>query len=202
MKFASQHTHNQRHRSFTLLEVLLVVAIIGIAALVIVLQLPDSQQGETSADARRQFQLKFHYAREQALLRNWVIGVEFKDDSYGFYRWHESKWLEFDEKPLTRVHLSENMQLDFIPGDFRLFDNLANKDSLFTTDLSREPSVSETDQPAPKPQVIIFESTEFIPFKLQWLSYAPNVNNSNGHDRLQIDGSDGIQLRLVENELW
>jgi len=191
-----------RQGGFTLIEVLLVVAIIGITALVIVLQLPASQQGETSADARRQFQLKFHYAREQALLRNWVIGVEFKDDSYGFYRWHESKWLEFDEKPLTRVHLSENMQLDFIPGDFRLFDNLANKDSLFTTDLSREPSVSETDQPAPKPQVIIFESTEFIPFKLQWLSYAPNVNNSNGHDRLQIDGSDGIQLRLVENELW
>ncbi|MCO4321578.1 pilus assembly FimT family protein [Aliidiomarina quisquiliarum] len=198
----SKPTLSKQQGGFTLIEVLLVVAIIGIAALVIVLQLPASQQGETTSDARREFQLKFHYAREQALLRNWVIGVEFKDDSYGFYRWHEAKWQEFTEKPLLRVHLKENMELDFIPGEFRLFDNLANKDTLFTSEPARERSDSETDEPLPKPQVIIFESTEFIPFKLQWLSFAPNSGGGNAYRTVQIDGSDGIQLRLVEDQLW
>ncbi len=193
--------NSAKHQSgFTLIEVLLVVAIIGIAALVIVLQLPASQQGETTSDARRQFQLKFHYAREQALLRNWVIGVEFKDDSYGFYRWQEGKWQEFSDKPLLRVYVNENMELDFIPGEFRLFDNLANKDTLFASEPSRDRT--DTDEPAPKPQVIIFESTEFIPFKLQWLSFGANTGGRNAYRTVQIDGSDGIQLRLVEDELW
>lgn len=197
MKFASQHTHNQRHRGFTLLEVLLVVAIIGIAALVIVLQLPDSQRGETASDARRQFQLKFHYAREQALLRNWVIGVEFKDDSYTFYRWHDTKWQAFHEKPLEQVKLNETMQLDFIPGEFRLLDNLENRDGLFSSNHERERTREDGEASVAKPQVIIFESTEFIPFKLQWLSLTTSSDL-----RLQVDASDGIQLRLVENELW
>lgn len=195
---ASQPNSGKQQGGFTLIEVLLVVAIIGIAALVIVLQLPASQQGDSTSDARRQFQLKFHHAREQALLRNWVIGVEFKDDSYGFYRWHEAKWQEFDEKPLLRVYVHENMELDFIPGEFRLLDNLDNRDNLFSSELSHD----RTDQPVPKPQVIIFESTEFIPFKLQWLSFAPSASSSNTYSIMQIDGSDGIQLRLVEDELW
>src|SRR5690554_4602618 len=78
-----------KQQGFTLIELLLVVAIIGVAALSIVLQMPSRAHGESSEDLRHQFALKFHYAREQALLRHWVIGVAFDQQGYQFYRWQE-----------------------------------------------------------------------------------------------------------------
>lgn len=182
-------------KGFTLLEMLLVVAVVGLLAFVVVAYLPERQQMTTTSSARQQFQLKFHYAREQALLRNWVIGVELKPSSYRFYRWHQGQWQEVVEKPLLPVELAEYIELDFIQGRFYLADNLATADGFFNSDTHS----NEEKETAIKPQIIIFSSTEFTPFKLQWLTLSPNAVSG---PLLQIDGSDGMQLQLVENELW
>lgn len=188
---------SNHQQGFTLIELLLVVAIIGVAALSIVLQLPNRSHGESSEDLRQQFELKFHYAREQAVLRHWVIGVEFNEQGYRFYRWQQGTWQAFTEKPLLPVTMPEQVQMTFIPGEFRLLDNMQQEDSFFKPE-PKETQYGQTDnegdEPVPQPQVIIFESTEFIPFRVQW--------DDMHSPMMQLDASDGVQLQRVEGALW
>ncbi|RUO42987.1 type II secretion system protein GspH [Aliidiomarina taiwanensis] len=190
MPLLSENRLQPQQQGFTLIELLLVVAIIGVAALTIVLQLPSRSHGESSEDLRQQFELKFHYAREQALLRHWVIGVEFSEQEYRFYRWQQDRWQAFTEKPLLPVSMPEQVDMTFLPGEFRLLDNRQQDDSF----LQSEQTERDEDEAAPQPQVIIFESTEFIPFRLQWDDLHSPI--------MQLDASDGVQLKRVEGALW
>lgn len=179
---------------FTLIEVLMVVLIVGIMGLLVVINSPDRRESDSAEETARTFYLKFQHAREQALLRNWVLGVEFKDDGYRFMRWQGDRWTVIDEGPLREVTLDSELQLDFIPGDFRLLDNITEG----RTDVFREDDRDRQrgDDAPPRPDVFIFESTEFIPFRMQLISYRRSDIS------WQVDGRDGIQLRLGEGELW
>ncbi|WP_113907192.1 prepilin-type N-terminal cleavage/methylation domain-containing protein [Aliidiomarina celeris] len=178
---------------FTLIELLLVVAIIGFAAFYIVLQLPDDSGSQTPEDAQRTFQQQFHHAREQALLRNWVIGVEFEDTQYRFFRWHGNTWQPLSNAPLGPVKLPEHLSLTFVPGEFRLLDNMEDSSELFQAPRDER---RNSEEPAPEPQVIIFESTEFIPFRLQFSSLEFQ------HQSWSIDARNGIELRAEAGEMY
>lgn len=183
----------QRHRGFTLIELLLVVAIIGFAAFYVVLQLPDGPSSQTPEEAQRTFQQQFHHAREQALLRNWVIGVEFTDTAYQFYRWHNNRWQPMSSQALRPVALPLHLSVTFVPGDFRLLDNMEDSSDIFRAPREER---REAEEPLPEPQVIIFESTEFIPFRLQFESLEFQ------HEPWHIDGRNGIQLVAEPGEMF
>jgi len=185
------HTHSRRSTSgFTLLEVLLVALIIGIAALAIVLTIPDRQLAASPQEAARSFQLKLNHAREQAMLRNWVVGVRFNETEYRFYRWHENDWALIDRKPLGPELLDEGLEIEFQAGDFRLLDNMeASQDTLFSEqEREREDRI--------EPQLIIFESTEFIPFRLIFRT------QHGGQESWIIDGRNGLDIALEEADSW
>ncbi|TRW50312.1 type II secretion system protein GspH [Aliidiomarina halalkaliphila] len=184
----------QRTSGFTLIEVMLLIVILSVASMYIILTIPTRVLSDSAQDASEKFVLQMHHAREQAMLRNHVYGIEFKDDKYTFYRWHNENWVELVQPPLVETRVSEHVDLDFEPGDFRILDNMTEgRDTVFGRDVRR---ASSDDEEPPRPNVLIFESTEFVPFRLRFTAHDPNERS------FVIDGRSGIQIEREEVEGW
>lgn len=181
--------HSQQ--GFTLLEILLVAMLVGVLALVVTLTLPDRQVGDSPRDAAQLFNRQMHHAREQALLQNWVVGVEFNDYEYRFYRWRRGQWEPLEQAMLQPTELSQELEMELLMGDFRLLDNLQQGRSALFQD-QRERDADDL----PEPQLLIFESTEFYPFELVFRSvFGPA-------ESYRVSGTNGMQLELLEGEPW
>lgn len=183
-----------RGQGFTLIEVMLTILIIGLGAMIVVLNLPSTARfdEDTSSNAER-FLQQVHHAREQALLRNYVYGIEFIDNSYRFYRWYENKWELQTEPPLRPVTLTEPYYFELEMGDFRLLDNMnEGRDAVFGRDERSE----DPEKRIPRPTVLIFESTEFVPFRILF------HNRDSMASGITVNGRSGIQLKLEEGPQW
>ncbi|RUO23631.1 type II secretion system protein GspH [Aliidiomarina iranensis] len=183
----------KRARGFTLIEVMMTILIIGVAAMVVVFNTPTQRFGDSAEDAAERFLQQMHHAREQALLRNYVYGIEVEDNSYSFYRWEEQAWQLVTETPLAPVTAPELVSIELEMGDFRLLDNMEDdRDAIFGRDVRRD----NQEEEVPKPTILIFESTEFVPFSLLF------TNTETNTSIFAVDGRSGIQLQLEERDTW
>lgn len=187
---------SNRAQGFTLIEVMLTILIIGLGAMIVVLNLPSTARfdEDVSSNAER-FLQQVHHAREQALLRNYVYGIEFDEaeSTYRFYRWYENKWQLQVEPPLRPVTLSEPYYFELEMGDFRLLDNMSEgRDAIF----GRDERPEDPDKRIPRPTVLIFESTEFVPFRIYF------HNRQAMESAVTVNGRSGIQLKLEEGPQW
>ncbi|GLS02826.1 type II secretion system protein GspH [Brevundimonas denitrificans] len=82
---------------FTLVELLMVVAIIGLAAGAVVLSVPDPRPS-VAEDAER-FAARLSRAREEAVLSNRPVAVEATPAGYGFSVFDGAEWSALDEGP-------------------------------------------------------------------------------------------------------
>jgi general secretion pathway protein H len=81
-------------RGFTLIEILVVVAIVGVIALVVTLSITGSAERQTRREAER-FEALVGQACEQAELSGREIGILVGDRGYGFRRMSGDAWLDF-----------------------------------------------------------------------------------------------------------
>lgn len=82
---------------FTLVELLMVVAIIGIAAGAVVLSAPDPRPS-VAEDAER-FAARLSRAREESILTNRPVAVEAGQAGYGFQVFDGAVWSPLGEGP-------------------------------------------------------------------------------------------------------
>lgn len=82
---------------FTLVELLMVVAIIGLAAGAVVLSVPDPRPS-VAEDAER-FAARLSRAREEAILSNRPVAVDATAAGYGFMVFDGAAWSGLDEGP-------------------------------------------------------------------------------------------------------
>ena len=82
---------------FTLVELLMVVAIMGLAAGAVVLSVPDPRPS-VAADAER-FAARLSRAREEAILSNRPVAVEATAAGYAFTAFDGTAWSALDEGP-------------------------------------------------------------------------------------------------------
>lgn len=187
---------SNRAKGFTLIEVMLTILIIGLGAMIVVLNLPSTARFDEDVNSNAErFLQQVHHAREQALLRNYVYGIEFDEteSTYRFYRWYENKWQLQTDAPLRPVNLSEPYYFELEMGDFRLLDNMSEgRDAIF----GRDERPEDPDKRIPRPTVLIFESTEFVPFRIYF------HNRQAMETAVTVNGRSGIQLKLEEGPQW
>lgn len=82
---------------FTLVELLMVVAIIGLAAGAVVLSVPDPRPS-VAEDAER-FAARLSRAREEAILSNRPVAVDATAAGYGFMVFDGAAWSRLNEGP-------------------------------------------------------------------------------------------------------
>lgn len=99
-----------RHRSgFSLVELMVVVALIGLAATTVLLTLPDPN--ERLDDEAAQLAARLSLARDEAVLTGQAVAVRLDADGYVFMRRASSSWRTLDEAPLRPVSWDADTRL-------------------------------------------------------------------------------------------
>lgn len=96
-----------RRAGFTLVELLMTVAIIGLAAGAVVLSVPDPRPS-VAEDAER-LAARLSRAREEAVLTNRPVAVEAAAAGYGFSTFDGVEWSPLTEGPFGRETWSDGL---------------------------------------------------------------------------------------------
>ena len=98
-----------RRSGFTLVELLMTVAIIGLAAGAVVLSVPDPRPS-VAADAER-FAARLSRAREEAVLSNRPVAVETTAAGYRFSVFDGADWSPLTDGPFGQERWSEGVSV-------------------------------------------------------------------------------------------
>lgn len=98
---ATGRTERSRRAGFTLVELLVVVTILGLASAAVVLALPDTRPTLT-AEAER-FAARVLRAREEAVLTNHAVEVEVDAAGYAFRKRTRGEWRPLEDGPFERT---------------------------------------------------------------------------------------------------
>jgi len=124
-----------RRAGFTLVELLMTVAIIGLAAGAVVLSVPD-RRPSVAEDAER-FAARLVRAREEAVLTNRPVAVETTTAGYGFSVFDGADWSPLTDGPFGPEPWSEGMAVSPAEPARLVFDPTGVAEPAMLT-LSRE----------------------------------------------------------------
>lgn len=157
-----------RQTGFTLMEVLLVVLIMGLAASAVTFTTGGADKQQALERVARQFMASTELVLDETVLSGHFIGIVIEKDSYKFVVYSEGKW-----KPLQQDRLLAERQMEYGVQMHLVLDGLPltqddeEQDSWFDEPLI-EPS-AEDKKKFPEPQVMLFPSGEMSSFELTFV---------------------------------
>ena len=137
----------RRPRGFTLLEILLVIAIVGILSGTVILGFTGADAEQELKGAAQRLAVRVELARQQALGRNREWGIYVEADAYRFAEFDPEtrKWNERQGRPFEQRDLPPQTGL-----------------RLETEGVGQLPFADDEDLP----QIIVFSSGEITPFTI------------------------------------
>ncbi len=102
---------------FTLVELLVTIAVVGLAATAVVLVAPDPRPG-VDQEAER-LGARLVAAREEALLTGRATTVEFRTDGYGFARLDGATWAPLTDGPFGPERWEAETRATVTPAEAR-----------------------------------------------------------------------------------
>ncbi|OLQ86561.1 type II secretion system protein GspH [Vibrio ponticus] len=156
-----------KSKGFTLLEVLLVVALLAVTVTTVVFALPDNQRDEAKQQASALWH-RLQLLNEEALLsgRDYGLRVDEKKATYYLQQLEEKGWqkLSLDRIPYESK-LQEGVAVKFTLGGsvWQDQERLFEPTSLFDEDMFAE---FEEQKQLPQPQVFFMSSGEITPFSI------------------------------------
>ncbi|MBA5762874.1 type II secretion system minor pseudopilin GspH [Vibrio sp. 404] len=154
-------------KGFTLLEVLLVVALLSVTVTVVVFSLPNNQRDEANLQARSLW-LRLQLLNEEALLsgRDFGLRIDEEKSTYYLQQLDEEGWkpLKLERIPY-QTKFKEGVAATFSLGGsiWQDKERLFNPSSLFDEEMFAE---FEQQKVLPQPQVFFMSSGEITPFSI------------------------------------
>ncbi|MBU3020358.1 type II secretion system minor pseudopilin GspH [Aestuariibacter sp. A3R04] len=180
-------SHPTSVRGFTLLEILLVITIMGLAAGYVVLNFFGVDQGEQLKKEGQRLQVLIDMASDYAVLNQKQMGIRFEplEQAYYFVFLNEDdRWEKISDEKLYAEHTLDEpfrfeLNLDDLPWDMddQLFDRDIFDENFSLDDANTEIG-NEEEKKLPPPQVLIMSSGEITPFTLT-LSYEPDFSTDD-----------------------
>lgn len=104
---------NDKHRGFTLIELMVVMMIIGLLASLVMISFPDSSVKKISHTETRRLAGLVKLASENATLKARAVGIEFSNNSYRFLvRNTSSEWIPLNDKIFRKRLIPNNLQIE------------------------------------------------------------------------------------------
>ncbi|MEW6983664.1 type II secretion system minor pseudopilin GspH [Colwelliaceae bacterium 6471] len=156
---------DKNRNGFTLIEVMLVVALIGLTATLVQFSFSSNGPEELLKKASARFAGIFDVAAEYSMLNNIEIGLFIEEDHYQFLGYDGVRWSEIPNHELFAVHaLAEGveieLQLDDLPiEEAQLFDA-----STFVFEDDEDFDAEATKKVIP--QVYILSGGDITPFSV------------------------------------
>jgi general secretion pathway protein H len=192
---------NKAQHGFTLIEVMLVLFIMGLAVGTVLFNVVGQNQEELLKKQVQRFQVVFNMASDFAILNQQQLGlyVEQEKNTYAFLILDdEQKWQYFDaDKAFSEHSLPEaflfEMELNDLPWetDGNLFDEEVFDEQLSVSDDGVEIG-DEEEKLLPPPQVLILSSGDITPFSMRFI-YEPEYGNDSPV-YFRINGEDSTPL--------
>ncbi|PYE33177.1 general secretion pathway protein H [Idiomarina fontislapidosi] len=157
-----------KQSGFTLVEILVVMAIVGLIAASVVFTVPSMTRDETTPQtAAATLKAQLQWARERAMIEQRPLGLLLQAEGYQFLRWQQTeegwRWQAVTEKGLAAQDYRDNLSLEwrideppFIAQEKQL------EDTLFS------PSDDNEDEEQPIPQLLILPTGELSQFSIQF----------------------------------
>jgi general secretion pathway protein H len=166
-----KHKFTTKNKGFTLLEVLVVIALIGLIISAVQFNFSTKRPEDSLKKASHQFAALFESAANYGLLNNIELGLYISDKSYKFLGYDGLKWSEIpDQDWLAEQELPEDITFNLELDDLPIEDPLLFDSSLFTEEnesyLSFD-AIEKTKEEKPLiPQVYILSGGDITPFSL------------------------------------
>ncbi|MBL4766093.1 MAG: type II secretion system minor pseudopilin GspH [Colwellia sp.] len=161
-------------KGFTLLEVLVVIALIGLIVSVVQFNFSGKRPEDTLKTASYQFSELFESAAYYGLLNNIELGLYIDKNSYRFLGYDGTKWSEIPQQDwLAAQELPEGVTFKLVLDDLPIEEPLLFDSSVFKTKDDEFLSFDSTEQTKETekeklllPQVYILSGGDITPFSL------------------------------------
>lgn len=199
MKYQSTASgHHSKQQGFTLLEVLLVVVVMAMAAMAVVQTLPASKENQAKEESARFFQ-RLQLLSDDAVLNGLDYGVRFDEQkaTYVYMQLTEDGWAEVAEsKYFTSTEMPEDLKFVFeLGGDEWNDDDRLFKQEDFFEDRFEDVSEEKAKKPKP-PQVFVLSNGEVTPFTLSFVA----DSKQNPDESWRVVVTEAGVIRLLEPE--
>jgi len=164
----------QSHKAnsgFTLMEIMLVAFLMGLAAMMVVPNITSNDVGKLEHEARR-FVALVELLSEEAIMSGKDFGLLIDKNTYQFLQLDDSEhWQVVEEDKLFKeIDLSQLAKLDLKIDGFNWTgeDSKGNDLDLFTDDFFEDDFIEEDEEKKLLPQVFLFSSGEMSAFTLSF----------------------------------
>ncbi|MCL1144204.1 type II secretion system minor pseudopilin GspH [Shewanella gaetbuli] len=159
---------------FTLLEVLLVALLMGLAASAVTISMSSAGPEQTLNKQAKRFIAAAELVLDETVLSGQFIGIVVEDTQYQFVAYEDGKWVTIEDDKHLAVHeLEPGIKLDLLLDGMPLDQEDEDQDSWFDEPFIDE-KTEEEKRKNPEPQILLFPSGEVTPFELTFMTVNEN----------------------------
>ncbi|MCL1124014.1 type II secretion system minor pseudopilin GspH [Shewanella surugensis] len=158
-----------RQKGFTLMEVLLVVLLMGLAAAAVTLSMSGAGKARALERTAQQFMQSVELVLDETVMSGDFVGIVVEKDHYKFVFYDEGKWKPLkNDRLLGEREMAPDVEMTLVVEGLPLVQDDEEDTSSWTDDGPFIEKTAEEKKKFPEPQIFLFPSGEMSAFELMF----------------------------------